>query len=603
MRFPDGYVIPPPPLDIYNPHLDDEASALGSEASAGGGPPSNPNEMDELQLRVQLWDSYRLARIILGRSISCFTLKKRTILNAIQIVAEMKVEIIHLNTELEVARHRITPSLSSSEAGDTKELLDKIQSLKEQLVLKETQYETLFLQHEEFVKDTRSQLEDSFSQLQTLPKFNNSGDAAVDDNTKVQEMIQANLQRVIQTVALETSKPQIEELHDQLAASQEQTKRKQQEILELQLQIESVRKVGELEAGSTTAKHEQQMLDLTGMLEAYKTQVDRQQEQLVHYQKRVDGLEGGAVCVDPEEIHSLWNRVKDTSQDATEEETQEVNAQVKDLLERLATSNPTVEQQQELQLAAAAKRELESDEELRHFKLQQEMLNQETAIPPEAFEKILQSDKVVFEKQIAECLLREQQKGQELKTLDLKLTELAFMAVRIEDLQKEILHNQNTVYKPQKEAAEQRSKSHSAQVEMIRNTLNEVMAEQKESIQIIVKRSMQTSSSKADDDASPQSLHAAPQDDDEVEIASMAKELDAVARLEKLERVLASRDEELRQARERLTQSQQRITELEYEVMREDDKEGETASTESSGSHKHVALYKPPSSEVRFSSK
>ena len=582
MRFPDSIVIPSP--DIYNAHPDaDDGSALGSTTASGRRRPMNPNEMDELQLRVQLWDSYRLARIILGRSISCFTLKKRTILNAIQIVAEMKVEIIHLHKELEVARHHSTPSSSSREVGETstKELLEKIQSLKEQLVLKETQYEKLGVQHEEFVNDTRSQLDDSFSQLQTLPKSNSNSGDAVDDNTKVQEMIQANLQRVIQTVALETSKPQIEELHDQLAASQEQTKRKQQEILELQLQIVWVRKVGELETESTTAKYEQQMMDMTGMLEAYKTQVDRQQEQSVDYQKRVEGSKG-AVYVEPDEIHSLWNRVKNASQDVTEEERQEVDAQVKDLLERLATSNPTVEQQQKVRLEAAAKKELESDEELIYLELQQEMLNQETAIPPESFEKRLQSDNVAFEKQMAESLLREKQRAQELKALDFKLTELAFMAVRIEDLQKEIIHNQNTLYKPQKEAGEQRSKYHSKQVKSIRNTLNEVMAEQKESIQIMLRREIQTSSSKADDDVSPPTPGTVPQDDDEVEIASMAKKLDAVVRLEKLERALASRDEELRQARERLRVSQQRITELEYEVMRENDKEGETASTESS---------------------
>jgi hypothetical protein len=309
------------------------------------------------------------------------------------------------------------------------------------------------------------------------------------------------------------------------------------------------------------------------MLETYKIQVDRQQEQLVDYQKRVEGLEG-TVHVEPEEIHRIWNRVKNASQDATEEERQEVDAQVKDLLERLATSNPTVEQQQELQLAAAASRELESDEEVRHLRLQQEMLSKETAIPPEAFEKRLQSDDVAYGKQIAGSFLREEQRAQELMALDLKLTELAFMAVRIEDLQKDIVHNQNTFYKPQKEAAEQRSKSHSKQVTMIRNKMNEAMAEQKKSIQIF-KRNMQTSSSMADDDMPPQTPNAVPQDDDDMEIASMAKELDAVVRLGKMERALASRDEELREARDR-------IAELEYQVMRENDKEGDTASTESS---------------------
>ncbi len=59
------------------------------------------------QLRIQLWDSFRLARVILGKPVKDKRkLSHKSILHAIRKVAEMKIQIIRMSEELERYRHR-----------------------------------------------------------------------------------------------------------------------------------------------------------------------------------------------------------------------------------------------------------------------------------------------------------------------------------------------------------------------------------------------------------------------------------------------------------------------------------------------------------------
>eukprot|EP00531_Pseudo-nitzschia_arenysensis_P006308 CAMPEP_0116145962 /NCGR_PEP_ID=MMETSP0329-20121206/16904_1 /TAXON_ID=697910 /ORGANISM="Pseudo-nitzschia arenysensis, Strain B593" /LENGTH=807 /DNA_ID=CAMNT_0003641665 /DNA_START=52 /DNA_END=2475 /DNA_ORIENTATION=+ len=63
--------------------------------------------LNDKQLRIQLWDSFRLARVILGKPVKDKRkLSHKSILHAIRKVAEMRIQIIHMSEELERLRHR-----------------------------------------------------------------------------------------------------------------------------------------------------------------------------------------------------------------------------------------------------------------------------------------------------------------------------------------------------------------------------------------------------------------------------------------------------------------------------------------------------------------
>mmetsp|Transcript_63457 Transcript_63457/g.71051 ORF Transcript_63457/g.71051 Transcript_63457/m.71051 type:complete len:122 (-) Transcript_63457:69-434(-) len=53
--------------------------------------------MDEKQLRIQLWDAFRLTRVILGTPIKDKMIHHNSILHSIQQVAEMKLKSTILN--------------------------------------------------------------------------------------------------------------------------------------------------------------------------------------------------------------------------------------------------------------------------------------------------------------------------------------------------------------------------------------------------------------------------------------------------------------------------------------------------------------------------
>ena len=61
----------------------------------------------EQELRIQLWDSFRLARVILGKPVKDKRkLSHKSILHAIRKVAEMKIQIIRMSQELDKYKQR-----------------------------------------------------------------------------------------------------------------------------------------------------------------------------------------------------------------------------------------------------------------------------------------------------------------------------------------------------------------------------------------------------------------------------------------------------------------------------------------------------------------
>lgn len=83
-----------PPKSIWNPHDDEDDDIVdGTDSRSPRSHIKHPSELSEIELRVQLYDSYRLARIILGAPIKSFSLRSKTILHSIRIVAEVSVVV------------------------------------------------------------------------------------------------------------------------------------------------------------------------------------------------------------------------------------------------------------------------------------------------------------------------------------------------------------------------------------------------------------------------------------------------------------------------------------------------------------------------------
>mmetsp|Transcript_30389 Transcript_30389/g.34012 ORF Transcript_30389/g.34012 Transcript_30389/m.34012 type:complete len:225 (+) Transcript_30389:472-1146(+) len=57
--------------------------------------------MDEKQLRIQLWDAFRLTRVILGTPIKDKVIQHNAILHSIQQVAEMKIQLFQMSEQID----------------------------------------------------------------------------------------------------------------------------------------------------------------------------------------------------------------------------------------------------------------------------------------------------------------------------------------------------------------------------------------------------------------------------------------------------------------------------------------------------------------------
>jgi hypothetical protein len=61
----------------------------------------NKHKWTETSLRVQLWDAFRLTRVILGQPIQDTKISHNSILHSIRKVAEMKIQIIHMSEQID----------------------------------------------------------------------------------------------------------------------------------------------------------------------------------------------------------------------------------------------------------------------------------------------------------------------------------------------------------------------------------------------------------------------------------------------------------------------------------------------------------------------
>jgi hypothetical protein len=690
----------------------------------------HPASLNEVELRIQLWDSYRLARIILGTPIKSFSLRGKTILHSIRKVAEMKLELIRLEKELEMSKvllsaseqeqqhhqqHQLqqqqqhhsmnsldtleTPQKRSShtpsridlalvspekakddnhhhhhhhpDRHDEEEDLTGMATPRRQtrrqlspaptLDMVQIQYEQLQETHDQTMKDFQTQLSIIKTHLETtttsVPSFEtvDSTEDAVDgtEPTTQQQAIVvvphtkktkkkndgSVLARAFRKSSIAPPEPfnraedtleavaavardhdindqSPEELHlrtllakksnsvrtlrsteptpaderakllqlvEQLMARVEESSQETklqfdalQQQLELyssqgmaagsslsadgtsiptrddsaiftqqqfQQKLQTARILHKLELETSKSKHIQQVVDLSGQLDAYQHQVDKQNNELQKWRKKFQHLEEMAVT--PEEAKDALKELDNLPPHATPDEVAQVQAKVVRVLQRMAQLQTRQQTEQRLMQKTrhqAQAKEAESEYQLEDLKLQHELLKEDTEVPPEVWERQLGTQRRAFEQEMKDLFKREERRMREMELLEVRLTELAFLAVEVEDLELECRQSQE-VFSQELTKAQDQYTSTTPMIQALQSQVEHVLLTQRRSLQGL-KSSWKRGA----------------------EIQALEGRLKDWTTTESPEVLLHRRDEELREVQTTLATRESRIQELEAMV-------------------------------------
>jgi len=520
--------------------VDDDGSATKSRHRRKHG--KHPSQMDEFELRMNLWDSFRLARIILGIPIKSFSLKNKTILKAIRVVAEMKLEVIRLTKELEIKKIKdeTTEGLHSGTIVDkaADELNDMYQA---ELEEQKSKYKAMQKEHDEVVESMQSQLQELAMKLQKESLHQQERQDVLD--------LVKSLELKMEEASNHTNQ-KLEVLEGKIRETQTAslTRQHSQEMIKLEKKMQTSQTLHVLEIESSKAKHLQQVVDLSGQLDTYKEQVENQQADLLDAKAKYQKLE--AIAVLPHEARDVLKALNALNDESSEEEAVRVKTQMVEILKRMAivdSRNRKEEKQMEESLRVARKKEEDSKEELLHMRLQEEILDEETKIPPEDWREQMSAERAAYKFEMSEIMSREEARFIEMEQLEVHLTQLAFLAVAIEDLQKEAKENQK---RHNMRIIKKRTKQETTRkrVEGLQSEVQEIIDQQRLTLSELSK-----SSGKRSNVATKVSSESTTQ-------------LDNISRLRRLEAELAKRDEELLKTKKELRLSQQRVLQLEGET-------------------------------------
>lgn len=640
----------------------------------------HPASLNEVELRIQLWDAYRLVRIILGTPIKSFSLRGKTILQSIRKVAEMKLELIRLEKELRMAKVRAkqpryhtmdsddTLETPQTQQGGSKTLHEHIQAhvqsptmispdrahernnrclttpprgkptalsspFDQKFDLMQTKYEQLTVTHDQTMKALQSQLSAIKTQLESTSLENKESEtedseskkssiknargpfkgwnmvkrrrkpinraedtmqavAAVakshciqdqtpeelqlrmvlakpsnairakrakeltpaDERKKLLHMVE-QLMAEVETSSQETQL-QFEALQQQLEAHQSGEMRspfslalskdsdvQTQEQFQQRLQTTRVLHILELE--TCKSKHIQQVVDLSGQLDAYQHQVDKQNTELQKWQKKYNHLEEMAVT--PEEAKDVLRDLETLPLDATPEEHGRVHAKVVRVLQRMAQLQTRQQREQRLMQMTrqlAQTKEAESQSQLEDLMLQHELLTEDTQVPPEVWAKQMGEQRRAFEREMREIYKREERRMRDMEIMEAQLTDLAFLAVEIEDLEKEC-RDANDEFSKKLAMAKKCVSSATPAIASLRSQVDQLLSEHRDVVQ-----GLEASWNGAN------TIHT---------LQGRLNDLTS----DSPELLLQRRDEQLREAHDRLATSEARIRELEALQKRE----------------------------------
>ena len=311
---------------------------------------------------------------------------------------------------------------------------------------------------------------------------------------------------------------------------------------QFQKRLQTARILHTLELETNKSRHIQQVVDLSGQLDAYQHQVDKQNTDLQKWQKKYKHLEEMAVT--PEEAMDVLKDLDNLPPQATFEEFGRVQAKVVRVLQRMAQLQTRQKQEHRLmqktrQLAQA--KEAETQYQLDDLKLQHELLTEDTEVPLEVWEKQLGTQRRAFEIEIKEICRREERRMREMELLEVELTDLAMLAVEIEDLQKEY-QDSHTVFSQELSKAQHQLNRTTPTIEALRRQVNQVVSNQRQALQDL-KGSWKRGK----------------------EIQDLQGRLNELTK-ESPDILLDRREEELREAHAKLATSESRIQELEAMV-------------------------------------
>jgi hypothetical protein len=404
--------------------------------------PINKKGQDALvQMRAKLWDAYRLAYIVLGEGSirGEFDLENGTLLRAIRAVAETREELSHLNKCLDLCYKREKRHRQNFESKEV--LRDKCQTSEYQLAQQRLEYQALQATHQEYVQDTKGQLQD-LHLLQSRSRTRGSAiDCPQEEEEEDPQESQA-YQQLFVRVAKASALPQIQSLQAELKASREDTKRAQQQSLSQKEEMEYVTHVEKLSTALNRAACQQQGTCCSN-------------------------LSGGVASVEIKDISSKLQSMSPTT--ATSEERQEMQSTILELLERLAANNPTREtvHDLELKLAAAGIKERDRDAQLKDLLSELKVVEGEK----EEVQKELQTTEVWYQEKLFASMEQEKDQQAEIYQLDAQLDELAEEAVHVEEK-----------YEIEREKSRLREQASSKKVMELEAQLKQVMEDQQRSL-------------------------------------------------------------------------------------------------------------------------
>eukprot|EP00934_Nitzschia_sp_Nitz4_P007063 Nitzschia sp. Nitz4//scaffold139_size61406//54686//57064//NITZ4_006468-RA/size61406-processed-gene-0.88-mRNA-1//-1//CDS//3329535876//7053//frame0 len=316
-------------------------------------------------------------------------------------------------------------------------------------------------------------------------------------------------------------------------------------VKQFEKRMKTAQTLHSLEMETLSIRSQQQVSDMSGQLEAYQHQVERQHSELHHWRQKYSDIEDMSVA--PSEATEVLLELEALTPDASDEVKKTVYDRVCRLLRRLTqlqARQETERLQMQQTAKAAAVREAETTKELDHLRLQKKLLKHDTKISKEDWQNQLGQQRKRYNNAMAALFAREEDRLLEIERLEVELTELAFLAVEIEDLEME--YNEN------EEAQESVLRESRQSLRTSTPQLQHLQSQVKETAQIMRNRV----------------AHMGEQVKEwgSKEPGSLTPRLEYLARLGTTEEQLARREKELRDAQSDLAASQQRVQELEATI-------------------------------------
>jgi hypothetical protein len=251
------------------------------------------------------------------------------------------------------------------------------------------------------------------------------------------------------------------------------------------------------------------------------------------------------MAVTPSEAQQALQELETLPPRASRKEQERVHTKALRVLQRMVQLQTRQQKERKIMdqtRTLAQARTAVTQEQLEDMKLQLEILEEDTEIPPEEWRNQIGKLRRVFEREIKDLFKLEERRMVEIENLEVQLTELAFVAVDIEDLERECQENKD-MFAEELSKARKALASTTPVVQKLQSQMKIVLDRQRK-----ILADLELSRSKG---AASESLQG---------------HLAELCRIKNPQEELQQRDEELRQTQIQLMASQRRVLELEADL-------------------------------------